>query len=184
MKKLIILFLIPLFLTGCRAKFPAATAPEGWNEYSAGPVHILYPESEYLPLSQSDSCVILSNEEGTAAIEIEKGREVPENFTFLARNAAQQQDALYEEAYGLPFDTSFGEIRSETRTKGNGKCLCVSYEVETTGQLVALKMTASYYHVIYKGDKDTCIITFCIASDSGITAEEHFGDIIGKIYIE
>lgn len=187
MKKLTAAVLALLLLCACTARFPAPKVPDGWEEYSCGSLHLFYPESEYSVVSSADTLLELTKEEGTATIRAERTKDTAMSDDYpasLAETMAEYHDTLYEETYGLPFDTSAGETESRTKTKGNGKCLCISYDIETTGSLVALKMTASYYHVIYREDKDTCIITFCIVSDGGIRAEEYFGDIISKIYIE
>ncbi len=175
-------------LCGCTARFPAPKVPDGWTKYTLGSLHLFYPENEYSVVSYADAFIELAKEEGTAVIRAERTRntaQFDEGYPVsLAEAAADYHDALYEETYGLPFDTFAGETKCEIKVRGNGKCRCLSYDIETSGLLVALKMTASYYHVVYREDKDTCIITFCIVSDSGIKAEEYFDDIIEKVFIE
>ncbi len=181
-----------LVLWGCTAKFPAITAPEGWAEYRQGPLRLFCPTDKYFSVSPSDAVLELTNEEGTASIRIEKAQGVPKDITGLDENylaelaeaTAEYYDKLYEEAYGLPFDTSCRNLKSEIRTKGNGRCVCLSYDTETTATLVAITVTASCYQVVYTDGDDPYAVTFCIVSDNGISAQEYFGKIIGKLFIE
>ncbi len=176
---------------GENAKFPIPKAPEGWEEHITGPMHLFYPGDKYSK-AETDNGIKLTNDGQTAYVSVSKEKslqgdiaEIDEEYlNELADSAAKYHDSLYEEAYGLPFDTAVKNLKSEVKNIGNGKCVCLSYDIETSTTLVAISMTASYYQVFCSGKGDVYAVDFCVLSEDGKSAEKYFSDIIGKMFVE